>query len=421
MKNFKFYFAVLLAASLSLGFFSCSDSDDKGEETGPDLLETNHFDIWVTVGEDGGMGASSGLVRSVKELEDQEQSIDFKGLGVNVSFDYTQESIIKGKFYYQVPKSGDRFVKLQIGAKTANLIKEIPFKKNTYSDRRYSHTWIDDNTLVIMAADGAKKNILWTKIDADKMSIISEGSLEFPADAPKVSKYSTSGLASYRKSDGKILYSYLDNDDKVRFYMAFINAKDMKIEKIVMEDRAEMMAGTAYGELLQSKAFFDENGDYYLACNTKIPGSPGSTQQFGSMMRIKKGATDFDKSYLGYRTPSKEAGKIITAELLAPGRALLYIMDPKFTGAEGWGDKGANCYYAILDLKADKIEVLDLPFNKGNFSQRSVMLGNKAYIGVNPDVEAPVIYVYNTKTNKMTKGSSIKLGYNFNRVVALMD
>lgn len=203
--------------------------------------------------------------------------------------------------------------------------------------------------------------------------------------------------------------------------MAFIDANNMKVEKVVTEDRAEIMAGTAYGELLQSKSFFDTNGDYYLACNTTIPGAASTTQQYGSLLRIKKGETDFDKTYLGFRTPSAGKGKIITTEFLTAGKTLLYVMDPEYTGAPGWGATGANCYYAILDLNTDKLERLDLPHSKGNFSQRSVVLGNKAYIGVNPEKTAALIYIYDIPTGKLTKGKAIKSGYSFDRIVALVD
>jgi hypothetical protein len=105
----------------------------------------------------------------------------------------------------------------------------------------------------------------------------------------------------------------------------------MKVEKVITEERAEMMAGTAYGELLQSKSFFDTNGDYYLACNTVNEGATSTTQQHGSLVRIKNGQTEFDKDYFGYITPSSGKGKIVTAELLTSGKALLYVMDPEYT------------------------------------------------------------------------------------------
>lgn len=420
MTKFKFLLVASVIATWSLCLFSCSEDNNPVAE--PDLLTTDHFDIWVTVGGSGGMGSTNALVvRSLQSLEGETDSVKFEGLGVDVTSQYLQETIVKGRYYYQVPSSDDCFIKFQIGSQAGNTLKKIPFKANTYSSRKYTHAWINDRTLVVMAADGGKKNVIWTKIDAENMKIESEGTLSFPANAPQIAQFSTSGIAAYRASDDKILYSYLDNKNKTCFHLAFINAADMTVEKVVTENRAEMMAGTAFGELLQSKSFFDEKGDYYLACNTVIPGAKNSTQQFGSMLRVKKGETDFDKTYLGYRTPSGGKGKIVTAEYLSAGKALLYIMDPEYTGAQGWGKEGANCYYAVLDLNADQLDRLNLPHSKGNFSQRSAVWGTKAYIGVNPEQTGPVIYIYDIPTGKLSKGKPIKSGYSFERIVVLKE
>lgn len=360
------------------------------------------------------------LVKGLKSLERENDadSIDFKGTGVDVTAKLYQESIIKGQYYYQIPREKDRFGKYRIGTNGIEVVKEVAFGTNTYKDRRYTHTWIGDNTLVIIAANGDADKVIWTKINTENMTIISEGTLGLP----ELSKYSTSGIASYRATDNKILYSYCHGTSSLRthFFMAFINPSDMSVEKTVMEDRASFMAGTAYGELLQSKSFFDTNGDYYLACSTINEGAPSTTQQHGTLLRIKKGETDFDKGYTGYIAPSEGKGKLITAEFLTTGKALLYIMDPEYTGASGWGDD-YNCYYAILDLNTDKLDRLDLPHSEGNFSQRSVVLGNKAYIGVNPKKSAPLIYIYDIPTGKLSKGMPIKAGYSFDRIVTLAD
>lgn len=420
MKILKLNFTTFIIAALGLLCFSCSNEDDPKPDPNP--LDTSHFDIWVTVGEGtSGMGADPGaqLVMPTKSLEEQ-GTIDFAGKGANVSAKLNQESIIKGQYYYQVPRSDDRFGKYKIGTNGIETVKEIVWGTNTYSARKYTNAWIDDNTLVLLAANGAKDKVLWTKIDVANMKILSEGVLNLPA-LPTGGTFSTSGIASYRSADNKILYSYCNNKDKVRFYMAFVNASDMSVEATVSEDRAEFMAGTAYGELLQSKSFFDNNGDYYLACNTVIPGAPSTTQQFGSLLRIKKGALAFDKTYVGYKTPSGGKGKIITVEHLTSGKALLYIMDPAYTGASGWG-ADYNCYYSILDLTSDKLTVLtEVPFSQGNFSQRSAVLGSKAYIGANPKTSNPCIYIYDIPTGKITKGLTITEGYSFDRIVALLD
>ena len=271
MKTIRFYVWMLLAALAGVAFTACED--DKPDPKIIDPLLESHFDIWVSIGENAGMGsAGTLLVQNTKSLDAKEQ-INFVNTGADVTAKLYQESIIKGAYYYQVPKEQNRFGKYQIVGNKVRVIKEFSFQKNTLKDRRYTHAWIDDHTLVLMAANGKADKVIWIKVNTDQMNIVAEGELKLPklpGKAGKPGKFSTSGIASFRKSDGKILYSYLDNNDKVRFYMAFINPADMSVEKTVMEDRAEFMAGTAYGELLQSKSFFTPEGDYYLACNSVL-------------------------------------------------------------------------------------------------------------------------------------------------------
>jgi hypothetical protein len=416
MKTVKFYVWTLFISLTSIGFVSCSDDDP---DPNVDPVEDAHFDIWVTIGENSGMGSNNTqLVKSVSSLEAQNQ-IDFQNTGVDVTAKLYQESIIKGKYYYQIPKEKDRFGKYQIENNKISIVAEFPF--NTLKERKYTHAWINDSTLVLIGSNGPSGKILWTKMNTNKMKIIDEGILDLP-DPATGDVFNTSGLASYRKSDGVIIYTFVYNKTKTHFYAAFINAADMTTQKVVREDRAEFMAGTAYGELLQHKTFFTPNGNFYIACNSILNGATSSTQQRGTLLRIKKGETDFDKNYNGYNYPK---GKLVTVDCLSDSKALLYIQDPEHTGAGEWGNK-YNCYYAILDLNTDALTEIQyegkvLPYSTGTFSQRSVVLGNKAYIGVNPNIESPCIYIYDIKTGSVTKGLIITKGYEFDRIVSLLD
>ncbi len=420
MKNTNIFSKTLFIAVFGLIMFSCKDDNDT-PIIKPDPLETAHFDIWVSIGGTSGMGAeNTQLVQNTKELDDASVVIDYAGTGVDVTAKLFQESIIKGQYYYQIPQEKDRFGKYRIGSTGIEVVKETSFATNTYKDRRYAHAWIDDDTFVVLAANGDKDSIIWTKFNATDMTIISEGALKGLTDELDV--YSTSGIADYRESDNMILYSYCHSksSQRDRVYMAFINADDMSVEKTVVDNRVSFMAGTAYGQLLQDKAFFDENGDYYLACNTRIDGATSSTQQYGSLLRINVGETDFDDSYLGFTNASNKQGKLVTVQSLERGKALIYVQDPEYTGAGEWGS-AYNCYYATLDLATDKLTILDLPYNEGTFSQRSVVLGDYAYIGVNPENSAPCVYIYDIEEKSLTKGLTITEGYSFDRIVALDD
>ena len=83
------------------------------------------------------MGSSDAiLVKGVDSLTTQ-PTINFKNDGADVTATINEETIYKGKYYYQVPVSTDRFAKYQIVGNKLNVIKEQPFVKNTFKDRTH--------------------------------------------------------------------------------------------------------------------------------------------------------------------------------------------------------------------------------------------------------------------------------------------
>lgn len=413
----------------TVSFVACSDDDPVTEDPntpenpdGPDNPDiptpvTTHFDLWVSIGSSGGMGSTSTqLVKSVSTLE--EGDIDFINEGVDVSELLNQETIVKGKYYYQIRADGTRFGKYRILEDEIEIVAEFPF--TTLKDRRHTHAWIDDNTLVLIGSNGDSSKILWVKVDVESMTIIGEGELNLPdPDAEAGETFNTSGIAAYRKTDGMLLYSFLYNPSTSRnhFYMAFINPSDMSTLSIVKEERAEIMAGTAYGELLQEKSFFTSNGDYYLACNNRLPDATSSTQQSGTLLCINNGTMEFDSDFI-INTDSK----IVVVSNLNDSKALVYFQDPVVTGAAGWGSD-FNYYYAILDLQTDATPAIitQLPFCSGTFSQRSVILDDKAYIRVYPESEEPTVYIYDIATGNVEKGLTIRQGYAFDCIRVVED
>ncbi len=88
------------------------------------------------------------------------------------------------------------------------VVAERPFKTNTYKVRSYTHAWIDDNTLVIMSANGDASKINWSKLNADNMSILEEGTLNIPlpkseVEGEETKKFTTSGILTYNEKSQK--------------------------------------------------------------------------------------------------------------------------------------------------------------------------------------------------------------------------
>ena len=191
MKKFKFLYLSIAVIMMAVGMTSCSD-DNKNEPDRPDIIENFHFDLWVALDRHGGMGRDvQTLVRSLGSLDAGQPEINFEGTGTEVNSVMSLETILKGAYYYQVPVSGDRFAKYRIENNRVITVAQSRFKTNTYATRKYTHAWTNDDTLVIMAADGEAKKIIWTKLDASDMSIISEGTLDISTmPRPRVVKAS---------------------------------------------------------------------------------------------------------------------------------------------------------------------------------------------------------------------------------------
>ncbi|MBD5300081.1 MAG: hypothetical protein HDS17_01220 [Bacteroides sp.] len=432
MKLFR-HVGIAVATLMAIApMTSCSNDADEPDDIGGEDIKNVHFDVWVTAGTSNG---TAYLVKNVNSLEDP-SVISFVNSGCDITGKLDQEIISKGGYYYEIPPTGDCFGKYRITNAGIETVARRPFEKNTYRTYRYCHAWIDDKTLVIMSSDGPKTKALWTKLDTENMTIIAEGEYDLTT-LSGISALTTSGLLGYRKSDNKLIYFYARSAFAFDgFYAAFIDASTMEIDNIAHETKDVVMAGTSYGELLQNKMAFDNNDNLYIAANFHMDGFNTTTQQYGRILRINKDQMDFDDSYEGFRTnPSgtPDRGKILTIDYMGYDKLVLSVMDPEYCGVvidpndknQGWGNN-YNVYYCVLDIPTDQsveftYDGQHLPYSQGNFAQRSFVLNGKVYIGTNPKADLPTIYVYDIRSQKMTKGSQIQEGFGFDRITYCAD
>ena len=392
--------------------------------TTPIVLGPHHFDLTVTVGKQGGMGRDVTTIMQSRDRLDAGATVDFKNVGAEINADYSMEAITRGKYYYQVPVSGDRFVKLQFKDNKMEVVQAQPFKENTYNTRQYCHAWTADNQLVIMAANGDKNAIVWTKINTDDMTIVSEGTLAINV-ADGWESFTTSGILAYRESDNKLFYFYYNKKGSGRkatkeekFHVAVINAETMAVEQDNLCPFAAEMAGSAYGELLQQTTFFDEAGNLYL-----VAFSDTSIGEEGKLLCIKKGEFNIDADFNGF--PNSD-GKLLTTQYLGNGKVFCYS---RHDDAElGTAIDSYAHYYSVVDMKANTRTRMsfggtEIPYSSGRFSQRSAFdpNENKVYFGVNTETAQPQIYVYDVKTGNVSEGIKVSEGYYFEQIRIVED
>lgn len=153
-------------------------------------------------------GGENTIVKSVESLTADQPMIDIQGSGVELN-PYTIELISKGKYYYQVPSKQTRFTKFQIVNNKIEIVQEQPFVVNSYTERKYTHAWLDDKTLLVMAANGDADKIIWTKLNAEDMSILSEGTLDLPLPAG-AAVFTTTGILTYNEKSASCFISIME-------------------------------------------------------------------------------------------------------------------------------------------------------------------------------------------------------------------
>ncbi|WP_290086891.1 hypothetical protein [Bacteroides caecimuris] len=421
MKKIKFLMLSFMALFIALGMTGCSKEDEPKQEDNPTIIQDYHFDLWVALDRHGGMGRDvQTLVRSVNSLEADQPEITFQGQGTEVNSILSLETILKGAYYYQVPVSGDRFAKYIIKDNQIQVVKERRFQTNTYSTRKYTHAWINDNTLVIMAANGDASKIIWTKLNADDMTIIDEGTLD--VKMPEGGElFTTSGVLTYRASDNKLFYFYYAKTGKAfggkrvtPMMTAVINPANMAVESDTPCFLDCEMVGTAYGELLQTTTFIDGNNNLYIACVT----DDADGNEHSHLLKIPANSTSFDQSYDGFTAE----GKLISVMYVGGNKVVAYAREDKI----GTKIDDFSHYYTVLDVVAKTSTPITyngqrLAYSSGRFSSRMAYVNHKAYIGVDAEGQKPQIYIYDVASGQTSLGATMASGYYFEQIRVVED
>ena len=438
MKEMKKMLAILTVAMVSLMMLalSCEKPEPEPEPEPEPVVKDYNFDLFVCAVKHGGMSKNKNgtYVRSVPALTADQPRVEFTGKGIDITEDYTLESITRGKYYYQVPqRATGGFVKFHIERNSAGEERivedaEVPFKENVYAARKYTHAWIGDSTTLVIVGTAEKATkIIWSKLSESNLAVQSEGTLAI--SLPECfNAFSTAGLLTYRKSDKKLYYFYLAKREAGQSeaatsvtYIAVIDPATMQVESNTAVPSAVMeeTAGSAYGELMQSMIMYDEADNMYVAGMITVNG-----QEMGILRRIPAGSKTFDSSWNGFPNPE---GKLLTIQYLGNGKALSYSRD------ESLGTKidSKSHFYSIINLangsrERVKYNGADLQYCGGRFSQRSVVVNGKAYIGVGGEVEGeaeatyPTVYIYDCKTGTVEKGVELSKGFCFD-IIRAMD
>lgn len=396
-KLHRFLFGAVLIA---LGLVSCSKDDTKVIDPEP---EDSSFAIWVQL---GSWPQTSYYIMNVPSLA--EGSVKLEGNGVDVTTLLNNSVISKDGFYYFYNTTEGKFGKYKIENGAVVVVKEFPF---THLLSLAGHSWIDANTLVLIGGVTGAKAVNYAVINTGAMTITKTGTVSGLPEAPETHPlYRVGGDIQYK--DGKLFFSVINYNGSdftlfKRLNTMAVSYPDFVVTKVSTDTRTAGLGNTS-GYFATS--FVDEAGDMYFI--TSWNGISGGVSTKKSIYRIKKGADVLDPTY--YMDVEAEIGFIPASGVLmnlGNGKAIIKYMttDNSVT---------AKNKFAIINIATGKEfrKLNEVPEGLG--SERNVFVENgKAYIAALSGEGKDYIWIYDSATDKVTRGLELQGGYtSFSRI-----
>ena len=392
----------LLSAVLAFTAFSCSsDSDKPGDTTGggTDTGKTKYI-ITATTG-------AAGIADYLLTADDVTTgSITTTGNGLEQDGTYRYYITAQNNFFSLLYGQGNP------GAVTTyNLNAEGKLVKKSDFQAETVHVFaaVNKDILTIKVPRSGASIASMYKIDAEKSLIIGEAQ----QDTKKLAGNGERAFFTWATQVGdKVYMPYMsikgdgvDNFGTVNpdsTWVAVYNYPELKLEKVIKDNRTSYL-----GAYFTNGLFQDENGDAYgfsgaIATSNAVVTSTKPS----AVVKIKKGTTEFDKSYF-FNVQEKSGGyKISSTSYISKGKFLLLM----------YGNVGKNngaVKMAIADVYNQTFTwVTNAPATLTSVTSRYNITsedGSSAIVGINtPD--GNWIYSINGSTAVATKGMKVEGG-----------
>ncbi|MBD1432089.1 DUF4374 domain-containing protein [Sphingobacterium sp. DN00404] len=398
MKMYTKFF--VLALALSIGVASCKKDNNDAIPIDEDAA----FALWIQV---GSWPNTNYYVLNVEDLT--QGAAKLQGNGIDVTTKLNNSVITKDGFYYFYNSAEGRFGKYTLENGAVKVIKEVPL---SHLASLAGHTWVNNSTLVMIGNNASGNGVNAVVVNTDDLSLTTGAISGLPELVTNYTKYLVGGDIQYK--DGKLFFSVnMQNTSNYqvypRLYTMAVSYPALSVTKISTDDRSVGVGNTS-GYFATS--FVDGNGDMYFMTSWNLVWNDNGTRAPKGIYRIKKGEDELDKSY--YINVLQETGKEAAAGTfmdLGNGKAILKLQETEGYENEKYG-------YTIIDLETGK-EVRKLTeITSGESGERNIYVENgKAYIAVLTGEGTDYIWVYDSATDKVSKGLSIQGGYNsFSRI-----
>lgn len=392
-----------LLAFLAFTTFSCSsDSDKSGNETGGggDTGKTKYI-ITATTG-------AAGIADYLLTTDDiSTGSITTTGNGLEQDGTYRYYITAQNNFFSLLYGQGNP------GAVTTynlNAEGKLVKKSNFQAETVHVFAAVNKDILTIkVPRSGAASIASMYKIDAEKSLITGEAQ----QDTKKLAGNGERAFFTWATQVGdKVFMPYMSikgdgvdnfgtkNPDST--WVAVYNYPELKLQKVIKDNRTSYL-----GAYFTNGLFQDENGDAYGFSGAIASSNAVLTStKPAAVVRIKKGTTEFDKSYF-FNVQEKSGGyKISATTYISKGKFLLLM----------YGNVGKNNgapKLAIADVYSQTFTwVTNAPATLTSVTSRYNITtedGNAAVVGINTP-EGNWIYTINGTTAVATKGKKVEGG-----------
>ncbi|TDE08073.1 hypothetical protein [Dyadobacter psychrotolerans] len=397
---FKLSKALLGAMLVALSFVSCSDNNSGGDDP---QAEPSSFAVWAQL---GSWPNTNYYIMGVSSLSTG--SFKLEGNGIDVTTLLNNSVITRGGFYYFYNTTEGKFGKYKIENGAVTVVKEFPF---TNMLSLAGHTWIDDNTLVMIGGVTGAKAVNYAVINTNTMTTTKTGIVTgLPSGPESHPLIRVGGDIQYK--DGKLYFSVIHyNGSDYTLYKQLntlaVSYPDFAVTKISTDTRTAGLGNTSG---YYATSFVDEAGDmYFLTSWNGLVAGGASTKK--SIYRIKKGADVLDPTY--YMDVEAEIGFVPSSGLLmnlGNGKAIIKYMTSTETTAK--------TRFSIINITTGKElrKLTEVP--DAASSERNVYVeGGKAYIAALSGTGKDYIWVYDSATDKVTQGLQLEGGYtSFSRI-----
>ncbi|MHA4739827.1 DUF4374 domain-containing protein [Dyadobacter sp. MSC1_007] len=335
-------------------------------------------------------------------------TISTVGQGIEQDGSYRYYLTHKGKFFSLLYGQGNPgAVTTYALDEKGGLVKTSDFQSETVQ----VFTPAGDDILTIKVPRSGNESASWFRINADQSQIVSEGQVN-------IVKLAGNGERAHftwaTQVGDKIFAPYMSikgvapdafgtaNPDSS--WIAVFSYPSMTLEKVIKDNRTSFI-----GSYFNNGLAVDENGDVYGFSPASATNSGVTTSTKPSaFVRIKKGTTEFDKSYF-FNVQEKSGGyKIANQTYLGGGKFLLYMFGTvnTATGAKKLAIVDAyNQTFTWVTGVPDAIASSSASYNNNTISDDKKSI----FVGVNTDAGSWV-YTVDIATAVAKQGLKVEGG-----------